>query len=167
MPFGGFPDGKTRLTRIPAAFFSEILPQIERFPQVMPEDVKFGFVLITMGLFNYALIEADGGPPMDRILKLYDRLPNVDFSRAVLQEAGADMRVIAVPPCGWTDVGTPEGVARCAKKCSRHFGNELLVKDATRPLLDLADALRAYEERFGPDADWDNPRRSGAFNTVE
>ena len=77
------------------------------------------------------------------------------------------MRVVAVPPCGWTDVGTPEGVARCAQKCSRHFGNELLVKDATKPLLDLAEALRAYEERFGPDADWERPARSAATSTVE
>ena len=118
-------------------------------------------------MFNYALIQEDGEPAMDRVLELYDRLPNVDFSRAVLQEAGADMRVVAVPPCGWTDVGTPEGVARCAQKCSRHFGNELLVKDATKPLLDLAEALRAYEERFGPDADWERPARSAATSTVE
>jgi mannose-1-phosphate guanylyltransferase len=104
-------------------------------------------------MFDYALVDANDGPPPERLSRLYDRLPVVDFSRAVLQEAGPEMRVVAVPPCGWTDVGTPEGIARCAKGCSRHHGNEEPAPDVA-PLLDLAEALHAYEERFGPDADW-------------
>jgi len=103
-------------------------------------------------MFDYALVNVDGGPPNERVSRLYDRLPSVDFSRAVLQEAGADMRVVAVPPCGWTDVGTMEGVARCAKKCSHHYGNVGTASAGEKPLIDLAEALRAYEERFGPSA---------------
>ena len=34
MPFGGFPDGKTHLTRIPAAFFGELLPQIDHLGEL-------------------------------------------------------------------------------------------------------------------------------------
>jgi DnaD/phage-associated family protein len=34
MPFSGFPDGKTHLTRIPAAFFSELLPQIDHLGEL-------------------------------------------------------------------------------------------------------------------------------------
>ena len=103
-------------------------------------------------MFDYALVDSAAGPLAARVSRLYERLPNVDFSRAVLQEAGADMRVVAVPPCGWTDVGTPEGIVRCAEGCSRHAIAEEPPSTASAAALDLAEALRAYEERFGPDA---------------
>lgn len=103
-------------------------------------------------MFDYELVDASAGPFAARVSRLYERLPNVDFSRAVLQEAGADMRVVAVPPCGWTDVGTPGGLARCAKGCSRHYLPEEQASTAQSAALDLTEALRAYEERFGPDA---------------
>ncbi len=103
-------------------------------------------------MFDYALVDTAAGPLAARVSKLYERLPNVDFSRAVLQEAGADMRVVPVPPCGWTDVGTPAGIVRCAKGCSRHSIVEEAANTASSAALDLAEALRAYEERFGPDA---------------
>ena len=99
-------------------------------------------------MFDYALVDEDAGTPPERVSWLYDRLPSVDFSRAVLQEAGAEMRVIAVPPCGWTDVGTLEGVARCAERCSRHFGSESVESVDGPPALDLAEALSAYEDRM-------------------
>lgn len=40
----------------------QILPQIERFPQVTPENVKFGFVLITMGLFKKTIADLLSAP---------------------------------------------------------------------------------------------------------
>jgi mannose-1-phosphate guanylyltransferase len=103
-------------------------------------------------MFDYALVDSAAGPLAARVTRLYERLPNVDFSRAVLQEAGADMRVIAVPPCGWTDVGTPEGIVRGAERYSRHSIDEGPALTARSAALDLAEALRAFEERFGPDA---------------
>lgn len=44
--------------------------------------------------------------------KLYDRLPTIDFSRDVLQEFPERLRVLSVPACGWSDLGTPARVAR-------------------------------------------------------
>ena len=34
MPFAGFPSGKMHLTRIPAQFFSELLPQIDHLGEL-------------------------------------------------------------------------------------------------------------------------------------
>jgi len=45
------------------------------------------------------------------LLDLYERLPVVDFSRAVVQQAPQTLRVITAPACGWTDLGTPRRVA--------------------------------------------------------
>jgi mannose-1-phosphate guanylyltransferase len=98
-------------------------------------------------MFSYAFVDRNSGRPWERVSRLYDRLPSVDFSRAVLQEVGKDMRVVAVPPCGWNDVGTPEGVARCTRRCSRHRVAENAPAQTATPALDLAEALREFEER--------------------
>ena len=37
----------------------------------------------------------------------YDLLPEVDFSRHVLEGQESVLRVMRVPPCGWSDLGTP------------------------------------------------------------
>ncbi|HTQ36948.1 MAG TPA: sugar phosphate nucleotidyltransferase [Steroidobacteraceae bacterium] len=42
---------------------------------------------------------------------LYDRLPQLDFSRDILPGEEADLRVLPVPQCGWSDLGTPQRVA--------------------------------------------------------
>jgi mannose-1-phosphate guanylyltransferase len=57
------------------------------------------------------------------ILRLYRRLPVLDFSRDVLARIPGRLRVLRVPPCGWTDLGTPERLARwsaahAAQPCS-------------------------------------------------
>ena len=39
-------------------------------------------------------------------------LPGVDFGRDVLQTATVPLRVLSVPACGWTDLGTPRRVAQ-------------------------------------------------------
>ena len=49
--------------------------------------------------------------------ELYERLPSLDFSRDVLEGAEGALRVLAVPECGWSDLGTPQRVAECARRC--------------------------------------------------
>ena len=42
------------------------------------------------------------------LAKLYERLPVCDFSRQVLEKThGQVLRVMPVPECGWSDLGTP------------------------------------------------------------
>jgi mannose-1-phosphate guanylyltransferase len=42
---------------------------------------------------------------------LYENLPAVDFSRDIIQARPDRLQVLTVPPCGWTDLGTPDRVA--------------------------------------------------------
>jgi len=42
---------------------------------------------------------------------LYPQLPTLDFSRDVVQGRESQLRVLTVPPCGWSDLGTPRRVA--------------------------------------------------------
>jgi mannose-1-phosphate guanylyltransferase len=53
-----------------------------------------------------AMREADGAA----IATVYQRLSSVDFSRDVLQGKESLLKVLAVPHCGWTNLGTPEGL---------------------------------------------------------
>ncbi len=48
--------------------------------------------------------------------ELYRRLPQIDFSRDILPGQERHLRVLPVPPCGWSDLGTPEHVARALRQ---------------------------------------------------
>jgi mannose-1-phosphate guanylyltransferase len=43
---------------------------------------------------------------------IYENLRTVDFSKDVLQGRESMLKVLTVPHCGWTDLGTPERVGR-------------------------------------------------------
>ena len=50
-------------------------------------------------------------PDPAAIEELYRTLTPLDFSRHILRGQEAHLRVMRVPPCGWTDLGTPKRVA--------------------------------------------------------
>lgn len=80
-------------------FAARALTLIEMFSGRMPE------LLASM---RAALDDTTPG----RLSDLYGTLPMRDFSREVLEGSPERLRVIAVPPCGWTDLGTPARLAR-------------------------------------------------------
>jgi mannose-1-phosphate guanylyltransferase len=47
---------------------------------------------------------------------LYLQLPTLDFSRDVLEGNEPLLRVLRVPPCGWSDLGTPRRVAEALRR---------------------------------------------------
>jgi mannose-1-phosphate guanylyltransferase len=51
---------------------------------------------------------------------LYGRLPELDFSRHVLEGAEQSLRVLPVPACGWSDLGTPKRVAEALRRIERN-----------------------------------------------
>ena len=58
---------------------------------------------------------ADPAEPL-AIKALYRSLPEIDFSRHVAQGSESRLRVLTVPACGWTDLGTPARVARALER---------------------------------------------------
>lgn len=46
------------------------------------------------------------------LAEAYRTLPALDFSRALLQGAERRLALVVVPPCGWTDLGTPARLLR-------------------------------------------------------
>ncbi len=59
----------------------------------------------------------DGMQPGGMALRtLYERLPDVDFSRGIVQGAEQRLRVVGAAPCGWTDLGTPRRVVETLRR---------------------------------------------------
>jgi mannose-1-phosphate guanylyltransferase len=50
------------------------------------------------------------------LAELYERAPDLDFSREILQRSPALLRVLTVPPCGWSDLGTPRRVTEALSR---------------------------------------------------
>lgn len=55
-----------------------------------------------------------GGWPA--IVDMYARLPNLDFSRDLLEGRESSLCVMPVPPCGWSDLGTPHRVGETVRR---------------------------------------------------
>jgi mannose-1-phosphate guanylyltransferase len=59
------------------------------------------------------------GDAPDAVIDLYRGLPNIDFSRQILQNIASVLRVFRVNPCGWSDLGTPQRVAKALRRLPR------------------------------------------------
>lgn len=87
-------------------------------------------------------------PPEPRVVeRLYEEIPAADFSRDLLQGSEGRLRVLEVPACGWTDLGTPKRVAECLR--GRSPARRSLPRAATSTLV-LARALRELEDAALP-----------------
>lgn len=74
---------------------------------------RYAFATLEM----QALLDRSAGRDVDwaAIIALYERLPDVDLSHDVLSGRHEILRVINVPNCGWSDLGTPQRVAQTLK----------------------------------------------------
>jgi hypothetical protein len=59
------------------------------------------------------------GDAPDAVIDLYRSLPNIDFSREILQNTASVLRLLPVKPCGWSDLGTPQRVAKVLRRLPR------------------------------------------------
>ena len=84
-------------------------------------------------------LQAALAAPQDRraaaLEQIYATLGPLDFSRDLLEGSERWLRVLAVPECGWTDLGVPERLAACLSGRTR----------------DLRDTRRPRRRRARPD----------------
>lgn len=76
--------------------------------------------------------------PADALNRLYETLPDTDFSRGLLTGSEAQLRVLCVPRCGWSDLGTPKRVARTLERLPARCSSTL--RSTPGPVLDLSAA---------------------------
>jgi mannose-1-phosphate guanylyltransferase len=72
------------------------------------------------------------------VRQLYSSLPEIDFSRHVAQECESTLRVLTVPACGWSDLGTPARVARVLTRLPAPPAARQLRRNAASCHLNLA-----------------------------
>lgn len=70
---------------------------------------------------------------------LYELLPAIDFSRHVIADATSRLRLVTVPYCGWSDLGTPARVAKCLKSIPRQRRGRAPAIEQPAAFLRLAD----------------------------
>ncbi|MCD6707247.1 MAG: NTP transferase domain-containing protein [Thiobacillus sp.] len=89
---------------------------------------------------------ADPANPPWTLGHLYQQIPDVDFSHHILQLQVADLRVVPVPQCGWSDLGTPY---RVSERLNLISGNRFSANDSFDDaiFLDLADTATRANER--------------------
>lgn len=63
--------------------------------------------------------EPAGRMPGEALASLYEALPDLDFSCSILQGQEQHLRVLPIPDCGWSDLGTPERVAEALSSLPR------------------------------------------------
>lgn len=63
--------------------------------------------------------ELDDGLTGMLLEDFYDAVPSMDFSRDILQGAEDLLEVLSVPPCGWSDLGTPKRVHEVLRRWPR------------------------------------------------
>ena len=81
------------------------------------------------------------------VVDLYMRLPTLDFSRDILEDKVDKLCMVRVPPCGWSDLGTPRRVGQTLQQLkSKSTGTSAPEWSAT-PYLNLA-AQHAQFERI-------------------
>lgn len=112
---------------------------------------RFALIVMEMQVIMNRAVKA-GLPPAAAwasITDMYERLPDIDFSRHVLEGRESTLRVVRVPPCGWSDLGTPKRVGDTLRRLQvarQHHGQA--AGEETDVLINLA-ARHAHMERAG------------------
>lgn len=77
--------------------------------------------------------------PMQRmaLLDLYQRSPDLDFSREILQRSPARLRVMTIPACGWSDLGTPHRVIEAGARLRSMLSGASAVAEQTLSLIHI------------------------------
>lgn len=79
---------------------------------------------------------------------VYQALPTIDFSAIVLGRSAGELRLLRVPACGWTDLGTPPRVASCLEQLERRRRGAPL-RSPWFATVDLARVVRRRPEAVG------------------
>jgi mannose-1-phosphate guanylyltransferase len=83
------------------------------------------------------------------LTELYEDLPAVDFSCAVLQGAEGSLRVVPARACGWSDLGTPRRVAETLYRLQLEHLERPVNSERQTPLAATSINLAAQHARLG------------------
>lgn len=105
---------------------------------------------VVTSLWEVITTRGDEATQRRNLAAVYERVPCLDFSRDVLETSLQYLTVAAVPPCGWSDLGTPRRVAETFTRYSSSFRNQAAARlEERQGFLDLASHLFPVQGNFG------------------
>ena len=88
-----------------------------------------------------AAIRADDAPAA--LARVYEQMRPFDFSRHIVEGSEGRLRVLAVPSCGWSDLGTPERLGECLDRIPLR-GLRVARHPFRQDVINLAEAYRCF-----------------------
>lgn len=151
--FAGFLPGKTRLTPLPAAFFSELLPQIDDLSELKVTLYAFWLLDRMEGEFRFfrasdleqdeRLLEGLGKSRAQALVQLQNGLERAVQRGSLLKVKLGDEDVIYF-------LNTPRGRAAVAALHNGEWSPEDIQRPEVRLTLERPNIFRLYEENIGP-----------------
>ncbi|MEW6180651.1 MAG: DnaD domain protein [Chloroflexota bacterium] len=153
-PFNGFPAGKTRLIPLPAAFFSELLPQIDH-----PAELKvtlYAFWLLDRIEGEFRFFKAEDFEEDARLLEAFGKNPQIARTnlRDALERAVQRGTLLKV---NWGEgesalyfLNSPRGRAAVAALQNGEWSPEEIQRPEVRLTVERPNIFRLYEENIGP-----------------
>ncbi len=77
---------------------------------------RFASIVMEMQVIVGNALQHQTASGWPAIVDMYTRLPTLDFSRDLLEGREAKLRVLPVPSCGWSDLGTPHRVGETLRR---------------------------------------------------
>lgn len=105
---------------------------------------------VVAGMWEAITSHGDEETKRRDLAAVYEHAPSLDFSRDVLETSLRYLTVAAVPPCGWSDLGTPRRVAETFTRYASSFREQAaaLVEEG-QGFLDLAAHLFPVQGGLG------------------
>lgn len=107
---------------------------LRRFEQTCPDLV---------GEMRHIVTSAPISAQRHRLAELYARSPTIDFSRDILQRSLDSLRVLKVPACGWSDLGTPRRVIETVRRMKSQASELRAAQRDPSAFLNLAGRMPA------------------------
>jgi mannose-1-phosphate guanylyltransferase len=110
---------------------------------------RYAPIVLEMQVIVSRAVSSDsiGASYWPAIVDLYERLPSIDFSKDLLQLNESDLRVLRVPDCGWSDLGTPSRVAETLRRLPPEYPTHRASPVPLTPFVNLAAQHALYERR--------------------
>ncbi|MFZ6018667.1 MAG: DnaD domain-containing protein [Chloroflexota bacterium] len=152
-PFPGFPPGKTRLTPLPAAFFSELLPQIDDLSEL--KVTLYAFWLLDRMEGEFRFFRASDLTEDERLLEGLAKnrrqaLTNLQDALERAVQRGSLLRVNLGEEDSLYFLNTPRGRAAVAALQNGEWSPEDIQRPEVRLTLERPNIFRLYEENIGP-----------------
>jgi len=94
-------------------------------------------------LSDFVAAPLDPAARREELARLFGGIPSIDFSEEIVAAETSNLRVLRLPACGWSDLGTPARLQRVLRRHGTAIDKAPVAPESMRGHLDLAKRSRA------------------------